>query len=266
MEVFASRIFSMISFPKRNSRSGFTLVELLVVMGIIAILAAVLFPALSMAMSHARTARCSGNLRSISAAMITFAGDNNGNLPESGGTIYHSGGPNSPVIDAITGKSSWTEQLEPYLGPSSFNGTTPNVNPIFQCPDWSNLASLSGGKVSSSANSCKYYSYFNGSHAAGAGNSSYGAVNLLRITAPSAHIIGGDIAFKGYQMLDADPDDYGSNNPAFGDGTQPILLHGGSVNLIFADGHEENVKSYDPTRMTTHYSGIQPTEAYTDYP
>jgi prepilin-type N-terminal cleavage/methylation domain-containing protein/prepilin-type processing-associated H-X9-DG protein len=255
----------MIALNKRSSCRGFTLVELLVVIGILVILGGLAFPAFSMAMAHARTAKCSSNLRSIGAAMITFAGDNNGNLPESGGTIYHTGGPNSPTVDATTGLNSWTEQLEPYLGTSSFNGTTPAVNPIFQCPDWQNVVSSSSGQpLSPGSNSCKYYSYFNGSHAAGGGNGGYGAVNLLRIHAPNAHIIAGDIAFNGYQMLDADPDDYGTNNPAFAGTT--IRLHGGSVNLVFADGHGENAKSYDPTSMTTHYAGIEPTKAYTDFP
>jgi len=258
----------MITSIKRSSCRGFTLVELLVVIGIMVILAGLAFPALSMAMAHAKTAKCSSNLRTIGAAMITYAGDNNGNLPESGSTIYHTGGPNSPSVDPTTGLNSWTEQLETYLGPSSFNGSTPAVNPIFQCPDWPNVVNSSTGKtLSSTANSCKYYSYFNGSHAAGGGGSgagAFGAVNLMRIQAPSAHIICGDIDFNGYQMLDADPDDYGSNNPAFAGTT--IRLHGGSVNLIFADGHGENAKSYDATRMTTHYAGIEPSKAYTDFP
>jgi len=262
----------MIINHKRNSRSGFTLVELLVVMGIIAILAAVATPAYVNVLAHARTAKCAGNLRSIASAMITYAGDNNGNLPESGGTLYHTGY-STPSPASSTGPStSWTEQLEPYLGASNFSGATPSVNPIFQCPDWRNLANATGsGIVPKATNANQYYSYFNGSHAGGAGLGNYGAVSLMKITAPSAHIIGGDIAFGPFQMYDGDPDDYKSGNttsPCFGDDNNPgvILIHGGSVNLIFADGHEENVRKYDRTAMTTRYAGIDTTKGYSDYP
>jgi len=257
--------------PKQNSRSGFTLVELLVVMGIIAILASIATPAYLNALSHARTAKCSGNLRTIGAAMITFAGDNNGNLPISGSTILHSGATGA-AVDPTTKQWSWTEQLEPYLGSTANVGTstTGNGSAIFQCPDWQNAADSNGKRLSSTANPSKSYSYFNGAHAAGAGQGSYGAVNLYKIKATSAHIIAGDIAFENFgpfsPPFDADPDDYGANNPAFGDGTKTILIHGGTVNLVFADGHVQNAKTYDNTSMTTHYAGIQPTLGYSDYP
>jgi prepilin-type N-terminal cleavage/methylation domain-containing protein/prepilin-type processing-associated H-X9-DG protein len=252
----------MIVRDNRNSLRGFSLVELLVVIGILGILIAVLSPALSSAILHARTAKCSSNLRSIGAAMITFAGDNNGNLPESGGTIYHSGTSyGSTYIDQYTGQASWTEQLEPYVGAS----TATSVNPIFQCPDWGNVINASTGKTfSSSANPSQYYSYFNGAHAAASGNNNYAAVSLLKIKAPSAQIIAGDIAYNSsFALHDADPDDYGANNPPFGGSS--ILIHGGSVNLVFADGHVENARTYDSTKMTTHYAGIV-NETYIQYP
>lgn len=84
-------------------KKPFTLIELLVVIAIIAILAAILMPALSSARERARMASCANNIKNIAFAMLRYADDNNGRAKACG----------SSDRDAIT---KWSSAY--MLGPS----------------------------------------------------------------------------------------------------------------------------------------------------
>ena len=81
----------MMQRPKRNDavlaayakpRLGFTLIELLVVISIIAILIALVLPALSSARELAQTVKCQANQRQVALAFSVYQGDNRQSFPK----------------------------------------------------------------------------------------------------------------------------------------------------------------------------------------
>ena len=67
---------------KNRNHNGFTLIELLVVIAIIALLLAVIIPALGMAKEHAKRLVCTSHLKSIGTSIAIYSGENKGRLPQ----------------------------------------------------------------------------------------------------------------------------------------------------------------------------------------
>jgi prepilin-type N-terminal cleavage/methylation domain-containing protein len=62
-------------------RRGFSLIELLVVISIVAVLAALLLPAINLVKAGSRRQQCSSNLRQVGLAVLVYADDNSGTFP-----------------------------------------------------------------------------------------------------------------------------------------------------------------------------------------
>jgi len=117
-------------FGKANGRStrkkGFTLIELLVVIAIIAILAAMLLPALGKAKEKAKRTQCMNQVRQIGIATMMYSDDNNGKLP-----------PQHRVVDFASPAATFNlwQGLVPYLGGQLNNATKVQ---ILACPSAKN--------------------------------------------------------------------------------------------------------------------------------
>jgi prepilin-type N-terminal cleavage/methylation domain-containing protein len=95
---------------RRHASGGFTLIELLVVLAIIAVLAALLIPGISLVRAMANTSKCGSNLRQIHYATLAYADDNGGALPPAyldlpSGTDTFWFGLVAPYADAANGIS-----------------------------------------------------------------------------------------------------------------------------------------------------------------
>ena len=101
---------------------GFTLVELLVVMAIIAVLAALLLPVVSTAKSKARLTTCLDNLRQINLGVRMYADDSHDASPSPG---------MAAAADLLTLYSGYKELMKNYVG---VNSPSSPQDKVFACP------------------------------------------------------------------------------------------------------------------------------------
>lgn len=131
---------------RRTRLRAFTLVELLVVIGIIAVLVGILLPTLSNARERGKAVACQSNLKQLVTAAFTYASENKDSLPF--GFTWNRVNPTSPNAGPVAGTSdsiTWYTSLNKYMSTKNdivsepfpgYNFTTLKnmVNAAFRCP------------------------------------------------------------------------------------------------------------------------------------
>ncbi len=130
--------YPALPYNPHRSRQGFTLIEMLVVIGIIALLAAILFPVFGRVRENSRKSSCLSNLKQLSASFLLYAQDYNDKFPHSaqasdpvgGGWVLGAGGAvyTFPTNVSQGALYPYVKNTQVYICPSDLNGKTKNLS------------------------------------------------------------------------------------------------------------------------------------------
>ena len=217
----------------RPSKHAFTLVELLVVIGIIALLIGILLPSLSVARESAKCVACLSNLRQLATAATLYTNNNHGSYPPA----YWLESKPPLVISyawdftSIRDTSTSTTRIEPGL---LWQGAT--TLQIQQCPSFE-------GRSNSLADTYTGYNYNTSFIGHGQGESIPAPIRASQVRSASTCALFGDGQYasgadKFMRAPFPNPGDASFTNRAAG--TQGYR-HRKRTNVAFVDGHAESL-------------------------
>ena len=202
------------------NRHGFSLVELLTVIAVIAILSSFVLVGLSKARANARRVECMNNIKQVATALDMFANNNKDRYPLATG--QHNWG-DTPEI-------GWMERIFEYVKDKA----------IYKCPSFPKNVSD--------------YHYFLSTRAAYINaNNNFATTFRELIKYPTSFVVTGDTNYT-FAEPDCDKDDYTQNCLGWqADANHREPLHSGGLNISFLDTHVKWFDRYDPERMTFRY-------------
>jgi prepilin-type N-terminal cleavage/methylation domain-containing protein/prepilin-type processing-associated H-X9-DG protein len=232
-----------------SRRRGFTLMELLVAIGIIAVLAAILFPVLAQVRRNARKVECLSHLHYIGLAMRLYISDHSGYFPNWCCDPYAN--PSSPPATKNAPDptvKTWDMVLADYLSkPNGGAGTQP-WQELVRCPDNQLPVTLLGAGATDET--ARAYTLARQTQRPNGVNFYGGYVSL--IPNPAATVM---IFEKGANLPGSWGDALGENvNQSHGTASDPasgytdLPFHFGGKNILFVDGNVKwSLKTNPPT-------------------
>jgi prepilin-type processing-associated H-X9-DG protein/prepilin-type N-terminal cleavage/methylation domain-containing protein len=215
----------------RTIHRGFTLVELLVVIGIIALLIALLLPVLNKARRAAQSTACLNNLRQMAIAATAYVAENHGSYPPA----HWDNAPASPLV-----QQSWDYTRSGGVITPGLLWAGQTDMRIQQCPAFEGSANAPGDPYTG-------YNYNTSYIGRGKGEGAPAKATEVRHSSETILFGDGQWALGANKYMRApypspteDPIVYGAGSVANAAGAQGFR-HGGRTNVAFCDGHAESL-------------------------